>query len=139
MKKIYTIIIFLCLTNVYANNELNTSLTQQEYQNYETIVKQLRCLVCHNQTLYDSIAPLSLEIKQQVADLIKAGASNQEIFKVMQQSYGQYILYKPKLNKHTLLLWCMPILLLISIMLFFLMKIFRLKQKNLEARATYAS
>ena len=65
----------------------------------------LRCLVCQNQSIDDSDAPLAKDLRLLVRERLKAGDSDQEIVDFVVARYGEFVLLKPRLSLHTLLLW----------------------------------
>lgn len=73
---------------------------------------QLRCLVCQNQTIADSNAPLAVELKKLVRVQLAAGRSETEVIDFMVQRYGDFVLYRPPVKPLTWLLWGGPLLLL---------------------------
>ena len=73
---------------------------------------ELRCLVCQNQSLADSHAPLALDLRQQIHQQLAQGRSEQQVVDFMVQRYGDFVLYEPPLNASTALLWFGPLLLL---------------------------
>jgi cytochrome c-type biogenesis protein CcmH len=73
---------------------------------------ELRCLVCQNQTLADSNAPLAVDLRNQVREQLKAGASEQDVLDFMVARYGDFVLYRPPFKATTLLLWAGPFLLI---------------------------
>jgi cytochrome c-type biogenesis protein CcmH len=73
---------------------------------------ELRCLVCQNQTLADSNAPLAVDLRNQIREQMKAGASDREIMDFMVARYGDFVLYRPPLKATTVALWAGPFLLL---------------------------
>ncbi len=75
---------------------------------------ELRCLVCQNQSLADSHAPLALDLKQQVREQLGAGRSEADVVDYMTQRYGDFVLYRPPLKASTVLLWAGPALLLLA-------------------------
>ena len=75
--------------------------------------KELRCLVCQNETLADSQAGLAEDLRREIREQIKAGKSDQEIISFLTQRYGQFILYRPRVTPTTYLLWFGPFVLLI--------------------------
>jgi len=79
---------------------------------YDALNRELRCLVCQNQTIADSHAPLATDLRHQVHDMLLQGASDDEIVAFMTSRYGDYVLYKPRLSPLTVLLWLGPFLLL---------------------------
>ena len=74
---------------------------------------QLRCLVCQNETIADSTADLAGDLRNQIRDQMKRGATNQQIIDYMVQRYGDFVLYKPPLKTTTLALWIGPFVLLV--------------------------
>ncbi|MFG6442769.1 cytochrome c-type biogenesis protein [Roseateles sp. LKC17W] len=75
------------------------------------LATQLRCLVCQNQTLADSHAPLALDLKAQVREQVQAGRSDDEVLAHLTARYGDFVRYKPPLKASTWLLWLGPVLL----------------------------
>ncbi len=86
--------------------------TEQEAR-YRTLTGQLRCLVCQNQNIADSDAPLAADLRNQVKRQILAGESNQQITDYLTARYGDFVLYKPPFKLITLLLWLGPVLLVL--------------------------
>ncbi|WP_426323244.1 cytochrome c-type biogenesis protein [Pseudoduganella sp. R-43] len=76
------------------------------------LAEELRCLVCQNQSLADSHAPLALDLRQQIHQQLAQGRSEQQVVDFMVQRYGDFVLYEPPLNASTALLWFGPMLLL---------------------------
>lgn len=74
--------------------------------------EELRCLVCQNQTLQDSHAPLAIDLKNQVRDMLAAGKDEKQVVEYLVARYGDFVLYRPPLKATTLLLWIGPLLLL---------------------------
>lgn len=72
----------------------------------------LRCLVCQNQTIADSNAALAADLRGQIRERLRAGASDREVTEYMVARYGDFVLYRPPLRATTLLLWAGPALLL---------------------------
>jgi len=73
---------------------------------------ELRCLVCQNQTLADSNAPLAEDLRREVREMIGKNMSDQEIIDFLVQRYGDFVLYRPPWKTTTTLLWIGPFLLL---------------------------
>src|SRR6266545_6795315 len=76
--------------------------------------KELRCLVCQNETLADSGADLAEDLRKEIREQMKAGKSDQEIIAFLTQRYGDFVLYKPPVKSTTYLLWFGPFVLLIG-------------------------
>jgi len=77
------------------------------------LASELRCLVCQNQTVADSQAPLAMQLKQLVREQLAQGASDQQVRDFMVQRYGDFVLYRPPVDSVTALLWGGPALLLL--------------------------
>jgi cytochrome c-type biogenesis protein CcmH len=73
---------------------------------------ELRCLVCQNQTLAESNAPLAVDLRNQVREQLKAGKSERDVVDFLVARYGDFVLYRPPLKASTVLLWTGPFLLL---------------------------
>ena len=73
---------------------------------------ELRCLVCQNQTLADSNAPLAVDLRNQVREQLKSGKSERDVVEFLTARYGDFVLYRPPLKASTVLLWVGPFLLL---------------------------
>lgn len=76
------------------------------------LADQLRCLVCQNQTIADSSAPLAVDLKNQVREQLAAGRSEQQVIDFMVERYGEFVLYRPPVKSTTWLLWFGPFALL---------------------------
>jgi cytochrome c-type biogenesis protein CcmH len=77
------------------------------------IAKDLRCLVCQNETIAGSHADLAIDLRNQIQDQLEAGKSKNEIMQYMVDRYGDFVLYKPPVKSSTLVLWLGPFLLLV--------------------------
>ncbi|MXV43949.1 cytochrome c-type biogenesis protein CcmH [Saccharibacter sp. 17.LH.SD] len=82
---------------------------QQEAQ-AEEVGRQLRCLVCQNESIEDSSAPLARDLRQIVRQQVSQGRTSHDILKWMTHRYGDFIRLKPVFDRGTALLWLMPIL-----------------------------
>ena len=80
----------------------------------KSIAHELRCLVCQNQTIADSDAPLAVDLRQQTRAMIAAGKTDDEIRGYMVERYGDFVLYKPPFNAATAFLWIAPGLLIVG-------------------------
>ena len=81
---------------------------QDKLQN--NITKNLRCLICQGQSVYDSDSEFAISLKLVVKDKIKEGLSEDQIYNFLTEKYGEWILYDPQLNKNTYFLWFLPLL-----------------------------
>jgi cytochrome c-type biogenesis protein CcmH len=80
---------------------------------YEHINRELRCLVCQNQTIADSNATLAQDLRREVREMITAGRTDDEIRDFMIARYGDFVLYRPRMSAGNFLLWAAPVLLLL--------------------------
>jgi cytochrome c-type biogenesis protein CcmH len=94
---------------------------------------ELRCPKCQNQAIGDSDAEISGDLRAEVYRMLKDGATDDEIKEFMVARYGRYVLYNPPLDKHTLILWFGPAVLLILGGIFVGLRV-RQSKKALEAR-----
>jgi cytochrome c-type biogenesis protein CcmH len=78
------------------------------------LTAELRCLVCQNQTIADSQAELAVQLKHEVRQQLAHGATDQQVRDFMVERYGDFVLYRPPVNKATWLLWGGPAALLLA-------------------------
>jgi cytochrome c-type biogenesis protein CcmH len=78
------------------------------------ITAELRCLVCQNQTIADSHSGLAEDLRREVRDQLRNGASNDDVRRYMVERYGDFVLYRPPVKSTTWLLWAGPALLLLA-------------------------
>ena len=105
--KIFKIIIILFF--VVGFFELKSDEKNNELKN--KILKNIRCLICQGQSVYDSESEFASSIRIVVDKKINEGFKEEEIYKYLKNIYGDWILYDPQLNKNTYILWILPILL----------------------------
>ena len=77
-------------------------------QRVSALANELRCLVCQNQTLADSNAPLAVDLRNQIREQLAAGKSEQDVTAFMVARYGDFVLYRPPLKAATVALWIGP-------------------------------
>ncbi len=91
---------------------LNFNLSYAEDKNLESkITKNLRCLICQGQSVYDSDSDFANSLKIVVQNKISEGKSEKEIYEFLKMKYGDWILYDTELNQKTFILWLLPLLL----------------------------
>ena len=100
LKLIFIIFLIFSLNYLKAN--------ETDLQN--KITKNLRCLICQGQSVYDSDSDFAISLKLVVKNKIKDGLSEKEIYAFLTEKYGEWILYDPKFNKNTYILWFLPLL-----------------------------
>ena len=88
----------------------------------KNLTLELRCMTCQNQSIYDSDAEFSNDIKKIVKQKLQAGESERDIKKFLVERYGEYILFRPLMNYNNIFLWSFPFILLIIGLFFVLIK-----------------
>ena len=105
MKYLKYIIILFLISNI------NLSFAdEQDIKLQNKITKNLRCLICQGQSIYDSDSQFAISLKILVEKKLSEGLSEKEIYEYFENKYGEWILYDPKFNKNTYFLWLLPIL-----------------------------
>ena len=84
-----------------------------EERRFHALAAELRCVMCQNQSLADSNALIALQLRREVLDLMREGRSDAEVKDYLVQRYGEFVLYQPKLEASTWLLWLGPLVLLL--------------------------
>ena len=106
MLKIFKLILLLYFSfNFSYANEINTKVDQ--------ITKNLRCLICQGQSVYDSQSDFAVSMKLVVKNKIDEGKEEEEIYDYLKNKYGEWIVYEPELNQNTFLLWSIPLILFV--------------------------
>lgn len=80
---------------------------------YESIIKELRCLVCQNESIADSNVELAADLRRQVREMLIAGKSDDVIFSFMTDRYGEFVRFAPPLTAKTALIWGAPFFMII--------------------------
>ena len=110
----------LFINNSYSVEPDEILINKQQEIIARNISKNIRCMVCQNQSIDESNAPLARDLRILIRNQIKEGYSNKEIYKFLTDRYGDFILLKPPFKLNTLLLWLLPfIFLAIGILLIF--------------------
>ena len=117
IKKTFIIIISICLVQFFSNNvyvvEPDEILKNQEQEiRARNISKNIRCMVCQNQSIDESNAPLAKDLRILIRNKIVEGKNDEEIYKFLTDRYGDFILLKPPLTLTTLALWILPFIFL---------------------------
>jgi cytochrome c-type biogenesis protein CcmH len=108
MKRLLFIFLLMMSCDSYPVDTRQLSDPKQQ-ESYETLTKELRCLVCQNQTIADSNAELAGDLRRQVYEMLQQGKSKQEIIQFMTDRYGDFVLYKPPFKGKTSVLWIAPV------------------------------
>ena len=105
--KILKLFLIIFILNNFSQSE--ASEKSKELKN--KILKNVRCLICQGQSVYDSDSDFASSVKLVVEKKISEGLTKVEIYKFLKEKYGQWILYEPELSKNTYILWLLPMLL----------------------------
>ena len=103
MKVLRSFLIFIFFLSL-------SSLNAEENDKRNKITKNLRCLICQGQSVYDSDSEFANSLKIVVDKKLEEGLSEDQIYEYFKTKYGEWILYDPGLNKNTYILWLLPIL-----------------------------
>ena len=104
-KIFFFIFFFFYIFNITSHVQAN--------QDVDKISKNLRCLICQGQSVYDSQSDFALTIKMLIKNKLQEGESEDEIYDYLKTLYGEWIVYDPEFNKKNLLLWVFPLILFI--------------------------
>ena len=89
------------------------NLKAESFDLSNKITKNLRCLICQGQSVYDSDSDFANSVKLLVEKKLNEGQNEKQIYEYLKTKYGEWILYDPKFDKNTYILWLMPILLFV--------------------------
>ena len=113
INKTFIIIISICLIQFFSNNSYTVEpdeILKNQKQEFRArdISKNIRCMVCQNQSIDESNAPLAKDLRILIRNKIKEGNRDEEIYKFLTDRYGDFILLKPPFKLSTLALWFLP-------------------------------
>jgi cytochrome c-type biogenesis protein CcmH len=111
LRRLFAVLVLLAASPLWALHPKDFQSAEEE-QRYRALAKELRCVMCQNQSLADSPAGVADDMRQQVLQQIRAGRSDAEIRDWFVARYGDFILYRPKVEPMTWALWFGPFLLL---------------------------
>lgn len=110
LKIIASLVLVFSVCSVQAKVESRNFATEQMEKDYASLVAELRCLVCQNQSLSDSNAELAVDMREKVFNMLSEGKSKTEIADFMVARYGDFVLYNPPVKTSTFLLWFGPLI-----------------------------
>ena len=118
VKRILIISLAFCITQFFSNIsytvEPDEILKNKEYElRARNISKNIRCMICQNQSIDESNAPLAKDLRILIRHKIKEGSNDKEIYKFLADRYGDFILLKPPFDLNTLSLWFLPFIFLL--------------------------
>ena len=106
-----TLLILMLAPGAFASEPLVFESPEQEAR-FTELTTELRCLVCQNQSLADSDAPLAQDLRREVFLMLQEGQDDETIKRFLVERYGDFVLYRPPVKGNTLLLWLAPLILL---------------------------
>ena len=106
-KKKFLFVLLIFFSFFYNYSLANTS------EQVDKISKNLRCLICQGQSVYDSQSDFALSMKILIRNKIDEGKNDEQIYKYLKTKYGEWIVYDPEINKNTFLLWVLPLILFV--------------------------
>jgi len=112
LKATFSIIILSLTPLTHADDNVEKNIL------YNDLIKEIRCMVCQNQNIAESEAPLAVDLREKVKELIANGKTEEEIKKFMTDRYSSFILYDPPRNRQNILLWTGPLIFLLLITFF---------------------
>jgi cytochrome c-type biogenesis protein CcmH len=104
--------IFIIVFLIISSSHLKSDEKNKELKN--KILKNIRCLICQGQSVYDSESEFAASIKLIVDKKINEGFKEDHIYQFLREKYGNWIIYDPQLNKNTYILWLLPLLLFLA-------------------------
>ncbi|MCK5877658.1 MAG: cytochrome c-type biogenesis protein CcmH [Candidatus Marithrix sp.] len=110
MKNIFFGLLILSFCVHAVDNNPSEFSTHEQEQRYQELIKELRCVVCQNQSVADSNAELAQDVRNLVRNKINLGQTDQQISSFMVERYGDFVLYDPPFNVKTYILWGGPLL-----------------------------
>lgn len=118
MKHFLAVFCLLFCLSAFAENYAYPFTATRDAERFSELTQEIRCVVCQNQTIADSNAPLAQDLRAKVYRMINDHQSNTAIKNYLVKRYGEFILFKPRVNQHTVLLWGFPFLALAFIVVF---------------------
>lgn len=111
MRRHILIVFFTFISSAYALDESAYPLpTDTQTTQFNTLIQETRCIVCQNQSVADSNAPLAKDLRGKIYRMVLDNKSDAEIKNYLVKRYGEFILLRPRWNKLTLLLWLFPLI-----------------------------
>ena len=117
--KLVSLLICLSLFSPLLANKIDRVIEED----LKKITSKLRCMTCQNQTIYDSDADFSLDIKKIVGEKLQNGETEKEIIDFLIQRYGEYIVFKPQMSSQNIFWWYFPFIILALSLVFLIFQI----------------
>lgn len=108
-------LLIACCSNLYAAIESYEFQNEQQRERYQQLSEELRCPKCQNQNLADSDSQIAVDLRRELHQQLLDGKSDEAIVDFMRERYGDFVLYKPRVQRNTLLLWLGPVALVLGV------------------------
>lgn len=113
-KILFAVVLYICTllitTSSFATIGAYEFETEQERSRFQLLVQELRCPKCQNQNLLDSNSEIAVDLRDQVARMVREGMNDEQIKEYMVNRYGDFVLYRPPMQSNTLVLWWAPLI-----------------------------
>lgn len=114
MKRLLASLLLLSMSwSAFAVIEIYDFEQAEQQQRYHHLIEELRCPKCQNQNLAESDAPIAQDLRRELHRLLTEGRSDEAIIEYMVMRYGNFVLYRPPLDRNTLILWAAPAIFLL--------------------------
>jgi cytochrome c-type biogenesis protein CcmH len=114
MKRLALFVMLALAGQAFAIDADTPIADPQQRAVYERLTHEVRCLVCQNQTIADSTAPLAADLRREIRAMVESGQTESQVKDFLTDRYGDFVLYKPRYTGNTAVLWAAPLLLLIG-------------------------
>jgi cytochrome c-type biogenesis protein CcmH len=114
MKRIVFALPLLLFAAIAAGIDAESFTDPALQSRYQNLTRELRCVQCQNQTIADSDAPIAVDLRRELRELLAAGKSDDEVLTFLTDRYGDFVLYRPPFVARTWMLWAGPIVVLFA-------------------------
>lgn len=120
--KYFFISLLLLMGTVQASQVLVEFKDPQQQALFKELTQELRCPKCQNQNIADSNAVVAVDMRNKTLELVQQGQNKQQVLEYMKSRYGDFVHYQPPVNKFTLILWVLPVVMVVGLMLLLLFR-----------------
>ncbi len=129
MTRLFVVMLLLLPFSLHADIDAYEFEDPAKEVLYKKLIKELRCTVCQNQDIADSNAELAQDLRRKTYQMVQEGKDEAYVLDYMSQRYGDFVLYRPRLQTNTLLLWVGPFIIML-VGVFVLLRIIRRKPET---------
>lgn len=137
MIRMLTLVVLLACTHYAAAtvNDVYPFDSAADRERFQTLTEELRCPKCQNQDIADSAAPIASDMRDEVYRMVRAGYDNEAIINSLVARFGEFVRYKPRVEKRTLILWATPVLVILIGVLMIAVMVIRSRRNSEQATA----